>query len=134
MPAVSDRGGNSTLTTFERTQSSSTPITMELPEPVAANLEAEEHSTTTSQPLSKNAQKKAAKAARLLEQKAERRAREKEAKKRKRRERAHAGDVDPRKRRKMAGDNQITFAAQVVIDLGFDDMMTEKVRAQFTSA
>jgi tRNA (guanine9-N1)-methyltransferase len=107
---------------------------MELPVPVTANLEAEEHSTTTSQPLSKNAQKKAAKAARLLEQKAERRAREKEAKKRKRRERAHAGDVDPRKRRKMVGDDQIPFAAQVVIDLGFDDMMTEKVRAQFPSA
>ena len=88
----------------------------------------EEHSIT-SQPLSKKAQKRAAKAARLQEQKAERRAREKEAKKRKRRERAEAGDVDPRKRRKMNIQDQIPFAAQVVIDLGFDDMMTEKVRA-----
>ncbi|KAJ8588923.1 hypothetical protein M405DRAFT_818892 [Rhizopogon salebrosus TDB-379] len=33
----------------------------------------------------------------------------------------------------MAGDDQITFAAQVVIDLGFDDMMTEKEVASLTS-
>lgn len=100
-----------------------TPITMELP------VITEEHSIIISQPLSKKAQKRAAKAARLQEQKAERRAREKEAKKRKRRERAEAGDADPRKRRKMNIQDQIPFAAQVVIDLGFDDMMTEKVRA-----
>jgi tRNA (guanine9-N1)-methyltransferase len=84
----------------------------------------EEHS----EPLSKKAQKRAAKAARLQEQKSERRAREKEAKKRKRRERAQAGDADPRKRRKMGGQDQIPFTAQVVIDLGFDHMMTDKVR------
>lgn len=82
-----------------------------------------------SQPLalSKNAQKRAAKAARLQEQKSERRAREKEAKKRKRRERAQAGNADPRKRRKLGSQDQIPFTAQVVIDLGFDDMMTDKV-------
>ncbi|KAG2369769.1 hypothetical protein BDR07DRAFT_1456622 [Suillus spraguei] len=74
-----------------------------------------------------NAQKRAAKAARLQEQKVERRAREKEAKKRKRQERAQAGDAaEPRKRRKMGRSDQISFAAQVVIDLGFDDMMTDK--------
>lgn len=87
-----------------------------------------EEISITSQPLSKKAQKRAAKAARLQEQKAERRAREKEAKKRKRRERAEAGDAEPRKRRKMGGFDQTSFAAQVVIDLGFDDMMTDKVR------
>jgi len=91
-------------------------------QPVIAQVE---ENSITSQPLSKKAQKRAVKAARLQEQKVERRAREKEAKKRKRRERAQAGDVVPRKRRKM---DQTSFAAQVVIDLGFDDMMTDKVR------
>ncbi|KAG2060221.1 hypothetical protein BDR06DRAFT_948306 [Suillus hirtellus] len=95
-------------------------------------VQAEEISIT-SQPLSKKAQKRAAKAARLQEQKAERRAREKEAKKRKRRERAEAGDAEPRKRRKMGGFDQTSFAAQVVIDLGFDDMMTDKEVTSLTS-
>jgi len=89
----------------------------------------EEHS----EPLSKKAQKRAAKAARLQEQKSERRAREKEAKKRKRRERVQAGDEDPRKRRKMGGQDQIPFAAQVVVDLGFDHMMTDKEVTSLTS-
>jgi tRNA (guanine9-N1)-methyltransferase len=89
-----------------------------------------EENSIPSQPLSKKAQKRAAKAARLHEQKAERRAREKEAKKRKRRERAQAGDAEPRKRRKMGGFDQTSFAAEVVIDLGFDDMMTDKVRTK----
>ncbi|KAG2349215.1 hypothetical protein BDR05DRAFT_956601 [Suillus weaverae] len=97
-----------------------------------AIAQAEENSIT-SQPLSKNAQKRAAKAARLQEQKVERRAREKEAKKRKRRERAQAGDAEPRKRRKMGGFHQTSFAAQVVIDLGFDDMMTDKEVTSLTS-
>ncbi|KAG2156368.1 guanine-1-methyltransferase-domain-containing protein [Suillus clintonianus] len=88
---------------------------------------------SSSQPLSKNAQKRVAKAARLQEQKVERRAREKEAKKRKRRERAQAGDAEPRKRRKMGGLDQTSFAAQVVIDLGFDDMMTDKEVTSLTS-
>lgn len=82
--------------------------------------------------LSKKAQKRAAKAARLQEQKSERRAREREAKKRKRRERVQAGNVDPRKRLKTDGQGQTPFAAQVVIDLGFDDMMTDKVRTSST--
>lgn len=95
-------------------------------------VQAEEDSITL-QPLSKKAQKRAAKAARLQEQKVERRAREKEAKKRKRRERAQAGDAEPRKRRKMGGFDQTSFAAQVVIDLGFDDMMTDKEVTSLTS-
>ncbi|KIK44933.1 hypothetical protein CY34DRAFT_802158 [Suillus luteus UH-Slu-Lm8-n1] len=96
--------------------------------------QAEENSITSQPlPLSKKAQKRAAKAARLQEQKAERRAREKEAKKRKRRERALAGDAEPRKRRKMGGFDQTSFAAQVVIDLGFDDMMTDKEVTSLTS-
>ncbi|KAG2155096.1 guanine-1-methyltransferase-domain-containing protein [Suillus bovinus] len=106
-------------------------IIMDSEQPVIA--QAEENSIT-SQPLSKKAQKRAAKAARLQEQKAERRAREKEAKKRKRRERvAEAGNVEPRKRRKMGGFDQTSFAAQVVIDLGFDDMMTDKEVISLTS-
>lgn len=92
-----------------------------------------EENSIPSQPLSKKAQKRAAKAARLQEQKAERRAREKEAKKRKRRERAQAGDAEPRKRRKMRGFDQTSFAAQVVIDLDFDDMMTDKEVTSLTS-
>jgi tRNA (guanine9-N1)-methyltransferase len=96
-------------------------------QPVIAQVE---ENSITSQPLSKKAQKRAVKAARLQEQKVERRAREKEAKKRKRRERAQAGDVVPRKRRKM---DQTSFAAQVVIDLGFDDMMTDKEVISLTS-
>ncbi|KAG1755376.1 guanine-1-methyltransferase-domain-containing protein [Suillus lakei] len=92
-----------------------------------------EENSIASQPLSKNAQKRAAKAVRLQEQKIERRAREKEAKKRKRRERAQAGDAEPRKRRKMGGLDQTSFAAQVVIDLGFDDMMTDKEVTSLTS-
>ncbi|KAG1806511.1 guanine-1-methyltransferase-domain-containing protein [Suillus plorans] len=99
-------------------------------QPVIAQAE---EISITSQPLSKKAQKRAAKAARLQEQKAERRAREKEAKKRKRRERAEAGDAEPRKRRKMGGFDQTSFAAQVVIDLGFDDMMTDKEVTSLTS-
>lgn len=99
-------------------------------QPVIAQAE---EISITSQPLSKKAQKRAAKTARLQEQKAERRAREKEAKKRKRRERAEAGDAEPRKRRKMGGFDQTSFAAQVVIDLGFDDMMTDKEVTSLTS-
>ncbi|KAG1768674.1 guanine-1-methyltransferase-domain-containing protein [Suillus occidentalis] len=96
--------------------------------------QAEENSITSQPlPLSKKAQKRAAKAARLQEQKAERRAREKEAKKCKRRERAQAGDAEPRKRRKMGGFDQTSFAAQVVIDLGFDNMMTDKEVTSLTS-
>jgi tRNA (guanine9-N1)-methyltransferase len=92
-----------------------------------------------SAPLSKNAQKKARKAAFHAERKLERRAREKEAKKEKKRKRAEriaAGEEvsddggGTRKRTKAtnAESNITPFDARVVIDLGFDDKMSEKVR------
>lgn len=90
--------------------------------------------------LSKKAQKRAAKAARLHELKLERRAREKEAKKRKRRERAQAiarGEPDGnafRKRRKTnAGGETEIFNARVVVDLGFDELMSDKVGVSLCS-
>jgi tRNA (guanine9-N1)-methyltransferase len=83
-------------------------------------------------PLSKSARKKAAKAERYAAYKLERRAREKEARKEKRRVRAEkrdAGDLDdepeehiPQKKRL-----KLEFGGRVVIDLGFDDKMTDKV-------
>jgi tRNA (guanine9-N1)-methyltransferase len=84
--------------------------------------------------LSKKAQKRAAKAARLHEFKLERRAREKEAKKHKRRERAQAiarGQPDEnasrKRRRTNAGGETEIFNARVVVDLGFDELMSDKV-------
>jgi hypothetical protein len=87
---------------------------------------------TTVKPLSKKAQKKAAKAARYAEQKAERRAREKERKKLKRaaaqpEPQDEDGAVPPSKRVKLDPSSQTKFGARLVIDLGFDDKMTEKV-------
>ncbi|GJE87484.1 tRNA methyltransferase Trm10-like protein [Phanerochaete sordida] len=83
------------------------------------------------QPLSKNAQKKAARAARIAEQKKERRAYEKEKKKEKRRELAAkraAGELDddeqPRKKARIEGP-RTPFEARIVVDLGFDNLMTE---------
>ncbi|KAI0065954.1 hypothetical protein BV25DRAFT_1879991 [Artomyces pyxidatus] len=83
--------------------------------------------------LSKNARKKARKAALFAERKLERRAREKEMKKEKKRQRAEriaAGeqveeDERARKRAKMGGP-KTPFAARVVLDLGFDEKMSEK--------
>lgn len=91
--------------------------------------------------LSKNAQKKAAKAARYAAQKLERRAKEKEAKKEKKRMKAEkraAGELEEdeaqaeeEKRRAMkrarTGAGQKPFGAIVCVDLGFDDMMNDKV-------
>lgn len=94
----------------------------------------QEAESSNPQGLSKKAQKRAAKAARLHELKLERRAREKEAKKHKRRERALAiarGGLDantPRTRRRTnAGGETEIFNARVVVDLGFDDLMSDKV-------
>lgn len=88
----------------------------------------------TIEPLSKKAQKKAAKAARHAEQKAERRAREKERKKLKRaaaqpepHDEDRDGAVPQQKRVKLDHSPQIKFGARLVVDLGFDDKMTEKV-------
>lgn len=93
------------------------------------------------QPLSKKAQKKLRKAEYFAERKLERRAREKEKKKEKKRERAErlaAGEHDDeddesnsraKKRAKLAHSGpRNAFGATVVVDLGFDDKMSEKVR------
>ena len=95
------------------------------------------------QPLSKKAQKRAAKQAYLVEKKLERRVREKEAKKEKKRqrrerqERIAAGeevseddelvDIQPEKKKARRDGPSKPFNARVVVDLGFDDLMSEKV-------
>ncbi|KAI0320281.1 guanine-1-methyltransferase-domain-containing protein [Amylostereum chailletii] len=85
-------------------------------------------------PLSKRARKKAQKAALFEERKLERRAREKEAKKEKKRKRAErvaAGENvsdDERVKKKPKGGQKTPFDARVVVDLGFDDKMSEKAR------
>jgi hypothetical protein len=84
---------------------------------------------------SKKAQKRALKMARLEERKIERRAKEKAAKKEKKRKRAEriaAGEQlsEDEVTQKRAKTNQPKkpFAARVVLDLGFDDKMNDKVR------
>ncbi|KAF9450952.1 hypothetical protein P691DRAFT_725054 [Macrolepiota fuliginosa MF-IS2] len=83
-------------------------------------------------PLSKSAQKKAARAARFAEQKLLRRAKEKEAKKEKKRiraERRAAGELDDDDEAEKAREKKkprIQFGGQVIIDLGFDHLMSEK--------
>ena len=87
--------------------------------------------------LSRNAQKRARKAERYAAQKLERRAREKETKKEKKRalaEKRAAGELDEheklernkRKRIKVSGSSE-SFGSQVIVDLSFDNMMSEKV-------
>ncbi|KAF8625590.1 hypothetical protein AX15_005290 [Amanita polypyramis BW_CC] len=79
---------------------------------------------------SKNALKKAAKAERYAAYKLERRAREKEAKKQKKRVRAEkraAGEPDDEEESHQKKKIKLEFGGRVVIDLGFDDMMTDKV-------
>jgi tRNA (guanine9-N1)-methyltransferase len=90
--------------------------------------------------LSKSAQKKAARAVRYEETKAARRAAEKErrkAQKRARAERVAAGDADSddtaaleraRAAKRRRTNTRVPFGARVVVDLGFDDRMIEKVR------
>jgi len=84
-------------------------------------------------PLSKSAQKKAARVARLIELKRLRRSREKEMKKEKKRvqaEKRAAGELDDNdeaetaRRKKKA---RVEFGGRVIVDLGFDHLMSEKV-------
>jgi tRNA (guanine9-N1)-methyltransferase len=87
----------------------------------------------TSTPLSKSAQKKALKAERRATHKLERRAREKQAKKDKKRvlaEKRAAGQLDQDEREleeKRRKRRKVNFGARVVVDLGFDQLMNEKV-------
>lgn len=82
--------------------------------------------------LSKNAQKRALKMARRQERKMEHRAKEKAAKKEKKRKRAErlaAGEQlseDERQKRAKVDRAKEPFAARVVLDLGFDDKMSDK--------
>ena len=120
---------------------------MSLPSPVAEvtsapNEESASVPETVSQPhpaLSKNAQKRLLKAQRKEEFKAERRAREKALKKAKQaelREKRARGELDDDeeekarqvKRQKLSHDGpREKFGARLVIDLGFDDKMTDRV-------
>ncbi|KAG6850926.1 hypothetical protein H0H93_006752 [Arthromyces matolae] len=88
------------------------------------------HSTDPQHSLSKNALKKAARAERYAANKLERRAKEKEAKKEKKRalaERRAAGDIDEGEEKKRQKKRpRLHFGGKVVVDLGFDDMMSEK--------
>jgi hypothetical protein len=81
---------------------------------------------------SKNSIKKAAKAERFAAIKLERRAKEKEAKKLKKRliaEKRAAGELDDDEEEKNRRKKRprVHFGGTVVVDLGFDDMMNEKV-------
>lgn len=83
----------------------------------------------TSDPeLSKNARKKLLKAEKYASMKAERRARDKEKKRlRAVQKKADTETAQPdRKKRKVQGPRRV-FNARIVIDLGFDGLMSEKV-------
>jgi hypothetical protein len=110
-------------------------------DPIIASATAADHDAHSpslndgaSKPLSKSAMKKAAKAERYAASKLERRAKEKEAKKEKKRlnaEKRAAGELEENeeeeenKRRKKRV--RLQFGGNVIIDLGFDKLMSEKV-------
>lgn len=77
-------------------------------------------------PLSKNAQKRLVKAARRTAQKYERRAREKAHRRESKRLRKLEANDDVL-RHKGPPPTTIPFDARVIIDLGFDELMTPKV-------
>jgi tRNA (guanine9-N1)-methyltransferase len=90
---------------------------------------------TPPNPLSKNAQKKQLKKERLAIAKAEKKLAKKQAK-RQRVEQAspqvtatttHPAESHPAKRRKLTQKSDTSSSAIVVIDLGFDELMLEKV-------
>ena len=88
----------------------------------------EKQAADTAPKPSKSALKKAAKAERYAAYRLERRAKEKEARKEKRRIRAEKRaaaeeDDDEHQKKKI----KLEFGGRVVIDLGFDDKMTDKV-------
>lgn len=108
---------------------------MDIALPAASEPEAASNSAPDAP--SKSSLKKAAKAERIAAKKLERRAREKEAKKEKKRikaEKRAAGQVDDedqdkeksRHKRRRLGPHE-RFGGRVVVDLGFDEMMSEKV-------
>jgi len=81
-------------------------------------------------PLSKSAQKKAARAARSIELKYKRRSRGKEIKKEKRRvqaEKRAAGEFDDDDEAERKKKRRVEFGGRVIVDLGFDHLMSEKV-------
>ena len=79
--------------------------------------------------LSKNAQKRLLKAERRAEVKSLRRSREKELKKQKKRARAEQQTEEgpPEKKLRVEKHTIRPFNARVVIDLGFDELMSAKV-------
>lgn len=112
-------------------ESSAVESRMEPPTQTGALSENAPH--TEQKTMSKNAQKKAAKAERFAALKLERRAREKEAKKEKKRQRAEkraAGelaDSEDEEKKRQAKKRKLEFGGRVIVDLGFDDMMNDKV-------
>jgi tRNA (guanine9-N1)-methyltransferase len=80
--------------------------------------------------LSKSAMKKAARAERYAATKLERRAKEKEMKKGKKRLRAEkraAGELNDDEENRRKKRSRLQFGGKVVVDLGFDQLMSEKV-------
>jgi hypothetical protein len=137
---VMSSADSATVTDVESTPDQIPMTSTTAPADASGSTEAATHapSSANAAPLSKSQQKKAAKAARFAEYKIERRAREKEAKKRKKQERAqkraagelHSGeddDEDEQDRKKKKAKRGQPFGATVVVDLGFDDKMTDKV-------
>lgn len=98
--------------------------------------------SSSTQPLSKKARKRLAKAAWIAEQKKGRRAAEKERRREKKRllaEKRAAGELEEGYEGEQSGSNKKRrveefkgpkkpFGARVVVDLGFDNMMSENVR------
>lgn len=96
-------------------------------------VEETEISVTEDQPTpSKNSLKKAAKAEKFAALKIERRIREKEARKEKKRTRAEQisnGELleDEEERKRQKKKPKLSFGGRVLVDLGFDDKMSDKV-------